>query len=120
MAFTLAEQLQRVGMPGEQARLLAEAIGGGSGPAVTSVNSQTGAVVLTASDVDAVEANEAGIELPVFSAEDLAGGSPDPTENAGRIVLVADDDTAGYALAWSDGSDWLTLSAAGAPVDDGA
>ena len=115
MAMTLAEQLQRVGMPGEQAKLIQEALA-----PVSSVNGKDGAVVLDASDVGAVEDDPSGLQLPVFSAEDLEGGTPDPTENAGRIVAVSDDDNVSYALAWSDGTDWLTLSAAGVAVADGS
>lgn len=67
MALSLAEQLQRVGIPGEQAKLLGEAVA----PPVTSVNGSTGAVVLDATDVGAVAVPDTP---PAYSEvpEDLA------------------------------------------------
>ena len=120
MALNPAERLMSVAFPAPQAKEIARQIADAGGGAVDSVNGQTGVVVLDASDVGAVEDNADGIQLPIFSATDLVAGTPDPTANAGRIVIVSDDDTAGYALAWSNGTNWLTLPAPGANVDDGS
>ena len=119
MALKPSERLMSVAFPAPQAKEIARQIAIAPGP-VTSVNGNAGIVVLAAADVGAVEDNAAGIQLPIFSATDLVAGTPDPAANAGRIVIVSDDDTAVYALAWSNGTNWLTLSAPGANVDDGS
>ena len=95
MALNPAERLMSVAFPAPQAKEIARQIAEGGG-------------------------NADGIQLPIFSATDLVAGTPDPAANAGRIVIVSGDDTAGYALAWSNGTNWLTLSAPGANVDDGS
>lgn len=68
MAYTFAERLMRVGIESEPAKLIAAEI---AGSGVTSVNTQTGDVVLGASDVGAVPVPSSP---PAYSevAEDLA------------------------------------------------
>lgn len=52
MALTLAEQLQRVGMPGEQARLIQDAIAGAGGITAAQVSfDPDGVPGVTASNV---------------------------------------------------------------------
>ena len=70
MALSTAEKLVSVGISPEPARMIQQAIAGGTG-AVTSVNGSTGAVVLDADDVGAVAAPDTP---PAYSTdpEDIA------------------------------------------------
>lgn len=67
MAFTLAEQLMRVGMPAEQARLISGAISAVGG--VTSVNGDSGpAVTLDGGDI-VLTGLAAGTATPVAATD---------------------------------------------------
>ncbi len=85
--------------------------GGGSGGAVTSVNGQTGAVVLDASDVGLGNVNNTSdANKPISTATQTALNAKldtnQGTAHAGKFLVVGSDGniTAVTMTAWSGGS----------------
>lgn len=82
-----------------------------SGLAATNVQDAIDEIDARVDDLDAA----AGVQLQVYAADAV----PTAAGNTGRLIVVSNDDTQGFTLAVSNGTNWLVVTIL-ATLDDGS